>query len=55
MDVMLYATPLLVSILKMPLAVSVTPRKIGDQGALGTGLFKSYEVVFNYPNRTSGL
>lgn len=32
-----------------------TPRKIGDQGALGTGLFKSYEVVLNYPNRTLTL
>ena len=32
-----------------------TPGKIGDQGALGTGLFKSYEVVFNYPNKTLTL
>jgi hypothetical protein len=33
-------------------AVEMTADTIGDQGALGTGLFKSYEVVFNYPNRT---
>ena len=36
-------------------AVEMTADTIGDQGALGTGLFKSYEVVLNYPNRTLTL